>query len=145
MDDLKQFAQPEFPESQTVGPRPWGEEELLVLSSGKYMMKRLTVKAGTKGGLQYHRIKDEAGILISGEMIIRYDDGSGGLIEKLIKPGDFFHFKPGVVHQEEAITECVIIEASTPDFNDRVRVEHLYGLGDPSGLPTTSLEEIETK
>lgn len=145
MDDIKRYKQPDFPEARTVGPRPWGQEELLVLSSGKYMMKRLTIKAGTKGGLQYHRKKDEAGILISGQMIIRYDDGSGGLVERVINPGDFFHFEPGVVHQEEAITECVVIEASTPDFNDRVRVERLYGLGEHSGLPTTTLEEIESK
>jgi len=143
--DMKKYKQPEFPEAQTVGPRPWGEEQLLVLAEGKYMMKRLFVKAGSKGGLQYHRLKDEAGFLVSGQMIIRYDDGSGGLTEKLLSEGDFFHFRPGVVHQEEAITDCIIIEASSPHFNDRVRVEALFGLDGRGGLPSTSLEEIEEK
>ena len=145
MPDLKRFEKPEFPEAQTVGPRPWGEEQLLVLAEGKYMMKRLFVKAGSKGGLQYHRLKDEAGILVQGKMIIRYDNGQGGLEEKLVEAGDFFHFKPGVVHQEEALTDCIIIEASTPHFNDRVRVEKLFGMSDSEGLPSTSIEEIETK
>ena len=68
MERLK-GAQPHFPAPESVGARPWGTEELLVLVPGKYMLKKLTVKAGNKGGLQYHRLKDECGTLISGEMI----------------------------------------------------------------------------
>ena len=66
-----------FPEAESVGPRIWGEEILLVLSSGQYTMKKLIVKAGKKGGLQYHRKKDEASYIVSGEMILRYEDGGG--------------------------------------------------------------------
>jgi len=138
-------AQPHFPTPESVGVRPWGTEELLVLVPGKYMIKKLTVKAGNKGGLQYHRLKDECGTLISGEMIIRFDDGQGRLIERVVKAGDSFHFPPGVVHQEEAITDCVIIEGSTPHFNDRVRAEEEFGLGAPKGMPTTTLDEIEER
>jgi hypothetical protein len=75
-------------------------------------------------------------------MIIRTDNGSGELIERIVGPGDVVHFAPGVVHQEEAITDCVLIEASTPHFNDRVRVEEIYGNSETEGLPTTSLEDI---
>lgn len=144
MERLK-GAQPHFPTPESVGSRPWGTEELLVLVPGKYMLKKLTVKAGNKGGLQYHRLKDECGTLISGEMIIRFDDGQGGLTERVVKAGDSFHFPPGVVHQEEAITDCVIIEGSTPHFNDRVRAEEEFGLGAPEGMPTTTLDEIEER
>lgn len=145
MTELKKGSQPVFPKIESVGPRPWGTEDLLFISDGKFMMKKLFVKAGNKGGLQYHRLKDEGGYLVSGEMIIRFDDGIGGLKEKLIKAGDCFHFPPGVVHQEEAITDCVIIEGSTPHFNDRVRCESQYGLSDSKGLPSTSLNEILVK
>ena len=48
-------------------------------------------------------------------------------------------------YQEEALTDCEIIEASTPHFNDRVRVEEKYGIFDESGMPSTSLDEIETR
>ena len=82
---------PIFPELQSVGPRDWGEESLLVLSSGNYTMKKLSVKAGKKGGLQYHRLKDEASYIISGEMILRYDDGSGNLVEKKVNSGETNH------------------------------------------------------
>lgn len=142
---LNRFKLPHFPDPQSVGERPWGREDLLLLVSGKFMLKRLFVRAGCKGGVQFHRLKDEGGVLISGEMIIRHDDGSGNLIERHIKPGDVFHFPPGVVHQEEAITDCVIIEASTPHFNDRVRAESFYGIEANGGLPSTALDEVEEK
>ena len=136
---------PVFPKAESVGSRDWGEETLLVLSNGNYTMKKLSVKAGKKGGLQYHRLKDEASYIISGEMILRYDDGSGRLAEKKVKSGDWFHFPAGCVHQEEAITDVERIEVSTPHFNDRVRVEREYGLSNSSGLPTTKKEDIVFK
>ena len=133
---------PLFPKSVSVGPRDWGEENLLVLSSGNYTMKKLSVKAGKKGGLQYHRLKDEASYIISGDMILRYDDGSGNLLEKKVGAGDWFHFPAGCIHQEEAITDVETIEVSTTHFNDRVRVESKYGLKSEEGLPTTKKSEI---
>ena len=83
-----------------------------------------------------------AGVVIRGEMIIRSEDGNGGLVEYRVGPGDHFHFEPGVIHQEEALTEVELIEASSPHANDRVRVEDLFGLIE-SGLPTTELTEIK--
>ena len=131
-----------FPEPLDLGERIWGEEVLLAVVSGKYSLKRLLVRAGCKGGLQYHRLKDEVAVVISGQMIIRTDNGSGKLVERIVGPGDVVHFAPGVVHQEEAITDCVLIEASTPHFNDRVRVEEIYGSSETEGLPTTSIDDI---
>ena len=136
-------AQPDFPTAKNMGERLWGEETLLCHVQQKFIMKKLFVKKGCKGGLQYHRFKDEAGFLLSGRMIIRYDNGKGGLCEKIVIPGDVFHFSPGVVHQEEALEDCVIIEASTPIFNDRVRMEKDYELGEPHGMPTTAASEVE--
>ena len=133
----------EFPEPQSMGERDWGEEMLLAVVPGSYSLKRLSMKAGFKGGLQYHHKKDECGYVIEGQMIIRFDPGNGTLEEKIVGPGEVFHFPPGCVHQEEAITDCVILEASTPFKNDRVRVERDYGLPAGDGLPSTTLEEVE--
>ena len=109
----------------------------------KIFVKKLFLKAGYKGGLQYHHKKNECGYLISGKLIIRFDDGNGKIVERMVEPGESFHFPPGAVHQEEAITDCVIIEASTPYFNDRVRVEELYGLKIEGGLPSTKINEVQ--
>jgi mannose-6-phosphate isomerase len=134
-----------FPVAQSVGERPWGTEDLLALVSKQFSVKRLKIKAGNKGGLQYHRFKDEVAIMISGQMLIRYDLGDKILKEKIVNAGEVVHFPPGLVHQEEAITDCEIIEASSPHFNDRVRVETNYGFGSPQGLPTTLETEIEVR
>lgn len=134
-----------FPASQSVGERPWGTEDLLALVSEKFSVKILKIKAGNKGGLQYHRLKDEVAVVISGELLIRYDLGDKIIREKVVRSGEAAHFMPGLVHQEEALTDCVIIEASTPHFNDRVRVEDVYGFGESTGLPTTQIEDIEFK
>ena len=134
-----------FPVAQSVGERPWGTEDLLAIVSKQFSVKRLKIKAGNKGGLQYHRFKDEVAIMISGQMLIRYDLGDKILQEKIVKAGEVVHFPPGLVHQEEAITDCEIIEASSPHFNDRVRVEENYGFGSPKGLPTTLETEIEIR
>lgn len=132
-----------FPKPESVGDRPWGTEHLVALVSGQFSVKKLIIRAGNRGGLQYHRLKDEVAILISGSLLVRYDQGDGILKERVIKPGETVHFPPGLVHQEIALTDCEIIEASTPHFNDRVRVEERYGLGSPEGLPTTAEDEIQ--
>jgi mannose-6-phosphate isomerase len=141
-----QFNQEEiFPIAESVGSRPWGSEDLIALVSKKFSVKRLKIKAGNKGGLQFHRFKDEVAVMISGEMLIKYDLGDQILRERIVKSGEVVHFPPGLVHQEEAITDCEIIEASTPHFNDRVRMEHNYGFGVPQGLPTTNEKDIELR
>jgi quercetin dioxygenase-like cupin family protein len=99
--------------------------------------------AGRRGGLQYHHKKDECGYLLSGEMIIRFDPGDGVLRERIVRAGDVFHFPPGAVHQEEAVTDCVVLEVSTPFANDRVRVEEKYGLSPAEGLPSTTIDEVQ--
>jgi len=134
-----------FPNSEDMGPRTWGTETLLALVSGKFSLKRIEIRAGEKGGLQFHHLKDEVGVMISGTMIVRYDGGTGSLVERIVGPGEVVHFSPGLPHQTEAVTDVVYIEASTPHFNDRVRVEDKYGLFTEVGLPTTLLTEVELR
>ena len=133
----------QFPESKTIGKREWGEEILLVHAPGAYIMKKLIIKAGKEGGLQFHRMKDEASYIVSGRLLVVYEDSSGNLSEKILESGECLHFPAGCIHKEVAITEVVIIEASTPIFNDRVRVESWFDHpGGEIGLPTTTVDEI---
>ena len=83
--------------------------------------------------------------MISGKLLVRHVDENGSLVERHILPGGNFHFPPGAIHQEEALEDCIIIEASTPHFNDRVRVEELFGFSKDGGLPSTTLEEVEER
>ncbi len=133
----------EFFAPKDIGPREWGREILVAHSKGKYIGKVIMMKAGTKGGLQKHRIKDETGYLFSGELLVRYDKGDGNLSEVKMTAGQSIHIPPGAVHQEEAITDCIIFETSTPVFDDRVRMEEAYGLKIEGGLSTTTNPRIE--
>mgnify|MGYP001196096191 CR=1 FL=1 len=137
----------QFPKSSSVGQRDWGEEILLVLSEGNFTMKKLLIKKGFSGGLQYHRRKEEAAYVISGELQVTFENLKGKLEKKILKPGNWFHFPKGSVHQETALTDVELIEVSTPIFNDRVRVEESFGLNpaDFHGLPTTDESEIISK
>lgn len=116
--------------------RDWGKE-VFVAETKDYLGKLLYMDAGSKGGLQYHMEKDETFYLLAGRAIVRSDDGTGQLIEVRMKPGEAYHIPPGAPHQVEAVTECLFVEASTPHYDDRVRVEKAYGLAEGGGLPTT--------
>jgi mannose-6-phosphate isomerase-like protein (cupin superfamily) len=132
----------QFPKITNIGKRNWGKEDLLVLIPKKISLKLLEIKKGKKGGLQYHHKKEECGFIISGKLLVRYDNGNGKLLKKILKRGQSFHFPPGAVHQEEALTNVRIIEASTPYFNDRVRVEKKYNLQPEKGLPSTKKKDV---
>lgn len=133
-----------FPSSFSIGPRDWGEELLLVHAPFKYTLKKITISQGKRGGLQYHRFKDEAGYVLSGILNVFCQDSSGELVMHELKAGDWFHFPSSSIHQEIAVTDVEILEVSTPHFNDRVRVEPQFGMdGDGYGMPTTSTDEVE--
>jgi mannose-6-phosphate isomerase-like protein (cupin superfamily) len=123
-------------EIREVGPREWGSEVLIALTP-QYMGKVLYMKAGTAGGLQYHREKVETFYLHSGEAIVTTDRGDGILTAIRMVPGEAYHIPAGAVHKVTAVTACVFFEVSTPVFDDRVRCEETYGLKADGGLPTT--------
>jgi mannose-6-phosphate isomerase len=125
-------------EKQTpeVLARDWGAE-VIVARTDKYLGKVLHMRAGAKGGLQSHVEKDEAFYLVSGDAIVRSDDGTGRLIETRMGPLETYRIPPGAPHQVEALTDCMFFEVSTPHYDDRVRLEAQYGLPDTGGLPTT--------
>jgi mannose-6-phosphate isomerase len=124
------------PYSPRVLQREWGIE-LFIAETPQYLGKVLKMKPGTAGGLQYHTEKDETFFLYSGRAIVRSDDGRGNLLVTMMLPGESFHIPAGAVHQVEAVDECLFFEASTPHYDDRVRMEGHYGMKQDGGLPTT--------
>jgi mannose-6-phosphate isomerase-like protein (cupin superfamily) len=132
-----------FPQPKDLGPRQWGFEELGLVAPGKFTAKKITMHQGAKGGLQYHHKKDEGGYVISGRAVVRYDPGDGSLTERIVGPDDWFCFPQGAVHQVEALEPFSYLEVSTPFLNDRVHVEHEYGIeSEAGGLPSTKLEDV---
>ena len=107
-DGKAQHVAVEFFTPKDVGPRNWGREILVAHVPGLYIGKVLIMNKGTKGGLQKHHLKNECGYLYSGELLFRYDAGDGNISERKLIAGDAVHIPPGAVHQEEALTDCII-------------------------------------
>jgi mannose-6-phosphate isomerase-like protein (cupin superfamily) len=105
--------------------KPWGYE-LIWAKTDKYVGKILHIEEGHKLSLQYHEVKDETIYVIAGEMdLVIVEDGKER-IEKLT-PGDYRHLPTGTVHRMISVKSCDIFEVSTPELDDVVRLEDVYG------------------
>jgi mannose-6-phosphate isomerase len=105
--------------------KPWGHETIWAHTSD-YVGKILHIKAGEALSVQYHNVKDETVYLLSGELIYRiWENDQPRKVE--LKIGDAYRITPGTVHQMEAVTDCDILEVSTPHLDDVVRIKDRYG------------------
>jgi len=107
--------------------KPWGWE-LVWAETEHYVGKLLFVKAGESLSLQFHRVKDESWYVQSGRAKIELSDaGEAALNEEVIAAPAYFRFEPGTVHRVTALDDTTIIEVSTPQIDDVVRLEDSYG------------------
>lgn len=107
--------------------KPWGYE-LIWARTERYVGKVLHVKAGHVLSLQYHNKKDETMHVLSGELILRTRPGEGEVLEaRAFRAGDSVHIPAGLVHQIEAVVDSDVLEASTPELDDLVRLSDRYG------------------
>lgn len=111
-------------EVKTVS-KPWGHE-IIWAHTERYVGKILHIKAGQALSVQYHNQKDETIYLLSGQMIYRVKE-DGELRDVQLRVGEAFRNLPNTVHQMEAVTDCDVLEASTPDLDDVVRLSDRYG------------------
>lgn len=111
-------------EVKTV-PKPWGHE-VIWAHTERYVGKVLHINAGHALSVQYHERKDETVYLLSGELIYWVKVGDE-LRDMKLKVGEAFRITPGTVHYMEAVTDCDVLEASTPDLDDVVRLSDRYG------------------
>jgi mannose-6-phosphate isomerase len=105
--------------------KPWGHETIWA-HTDTYVGKVLHIKAGEALSVQYHNVKDETVYLMSGELIYRVWQNDQPVNVNL-KIGEAFRITPGTVHQMEAVTDCDILEVSTPHLDDVVRIKDRYG------------------
>lgn len=106
-------------------PKPWGHETIWA-HTDLYVGKVLHINAGQALSIQYHNRKDETVHLLSGELIYRVKLGDELEDMRLVR-GQSFRITPGTVHQMEAVTDCDVLEASTPELDDVVRIQDRYG------------------
>lgn len=105
--------------------KPWGYE-LIWAETGRYVGKILHIKAGHSLSRQFHRKKDETFLVQSGRMVLEI--GRSPRPRRIrMKPKDAFHCAPKTIHRMIAVTDVDVIEVSTPELNDVVRLEDAYG------------------
>ena len=111
----------------TIVSKPWGHEKIWALSE-RYVGKILHINAGHELSVQYHNKKDETAYLLSGEIVYRVQrNGEDELDDVRLKVGESFRIIPGTIHQMIAVTDCDVLEVSTPELNDVVRLSDRYG------------------
>ena len=113
-------------EVRTVN-KPWGHETIWA-HTDRYVGKILHIKAGHALSVQYHDVKDETVYLLSGELKYWVKlEGSDAMRDMHLARGDAFRITPGTIHYMEAVTDCDVLEASTPELDDVVRLKDRYG------------------
>jgi mannose-6-phosphate isomerase len=106
--------------------KPWGHE-LIWARTDRYVGKILHVRAGEALSLQYHQVKDETIMLLTGRMeLVSYVDGEPPTKRELA-PREPVHITPGLRHRMVAIEDTDLVEVSTPELDDVVRLEDRYG------------------
>ena len=109
--------------------KPWGYE-LHWAHTERYVGKVLHVNAGHALSLQYHNVKDETIYLYSGRLLYEIEH-DGLLTPHEMRPGDSMRVTPKTVHRMTAIEDSDVLEVSTPEIDDVVRLEDRYGRTDP--------------
>jgi quercetin dioxygenase-like cupin family protein len=105
--------------------KPWGYELIWALTD-RYVGKIIHIEPGQLLSLQYHNRKDETIHVLKGEIFFRVKEGDS-LVERRMREGESYHIAPLTVHQMEAITAADLLEASTPEIDDVVRLKDRYG------------------
>jgi mannose-6-phosphate isomerase len=122
LDGLDRFAY----ETRRVD-KPWGYELIWSLTD-QYCGKILFVRAGHSLSLQFHREKDESWYVQSGRAELEVGAvGEAVLQREVLQAGGALRFRPGTVHRVKAIEDTTILEVSTPQIDDVVRLEDAYG------------------
>lgn len=106
--------------------KPWGFEIWIADGSeGPYAFKIIGLKKGAKTSLQYHREKAEHNLLLSGIAILHYEDKETGHIVQTqqIRPGHVIQVKPPGIHRIEAVTDLILVETSSTQLDDVIRIQ----------------------
>jgi len=106
--------------------KPWGHE-LIWAHTERYVGKLLVIETGKRLSLQRHEVKDESILVRAGRLRLYLEDEGGVVREHELGPGDHRRIPTGRIHRFEAIERCELIEVSTPELEDVIRIEDDFG------------------
>ncbi len=106
--------------------KPWGYE-ILFAHTPLYAGKIIFIRQGHRFSLQYHKKKDESFYIYQGKALLEMDGQDGKPEESIVQAGDCFRVQPMTKHRLKAIEDTTLLEASTPELEDVVRLQDDYG------------------
>jgi mannose-6-phosphate isomerase len=106
--------------------KPWGHE-LLWAQGSHYAAKILHIEAGHRLSLQYHEVKEETLLLLSGRLTLELEGSNGRMAYHEARSGQVFYIPPGRKHRLAALETCDVLEVSTPELEDLVRLQDDFG------------------
>jgi len=106
--------------------KPWGHEDIWA-ETERYVGKILCITAGKRLSLQFHQKKDESIRVISGRLRLELENEDGQIDVIEMGPGEARRIPTGRKHRFGAIEDCELVEVSTPELDDVVRVQDDYG------------------
>jgi mannose-6-phosphate isomerase len=109
-------------------PKPWGEERIFA-ETPRYAGKLITIRRGQSLSYQYHNVKDETVHVLSGALGVEYEAPGAPRLTVELTAGDTLRIEPGMKHRMFApeTGDCVLVEVSSPELDDVVRLEDRYG------------------
>jgi len=106
--------------------KPWGHEVIWAWTD-RYVGKLLVIETGKRLSLQHHEVKDEWIHVLDGRLRLTLENDAGEVEIRELAPGEGAHVGVRRVHRYEAIETCRLIEVSTPELDDVVRLEDDFG------------------
>ena len=106
--------------------KPWGHE-LIWAHTDRYVGKMLVIEAGKRLSLQYHERKDESVLVIRGRLRLELEDDGGVLVAHELGPGEHRRIPTGRRHRFSGIERVELVEVSTPELDDVVRISDDFG------------------
>jgi mannose-6-phosphate isomerase len=106
--------------------KPWGHELIWALTD-RFCGKVIVIETGRRLSLQYHEAKDEAIYVTSGRLRLHLENDDGEITVRELGPGEAAHVAVGRRHRFEAIERVELVEVSTAELADVVRVEDDFG------------------
>ncbi|HLG26018.1 MAG TPA: cupin domain-containing protein [Candidatus Gracilibacteria bacterium] len=106
-------------------PKPWGEE-IWWANQPEYAGKILVILKGKRLSLQYHRQKKESQYVLKGKIKLHVGEKADSLKEITLGPGEKYDIHPNTIHRLEALEDSEVLEVSTAQLDDVVRIEDDY-------------------
>ena len=117
-------------ETAKVVHKPWGREVWINYRKGEnigdedkpYVMKKLYILKNTKTSFQYHKKKTETNFLIKGKVEAWFESKPGQIDTKILEAGSIWSIPPNIKHRIITLEDVILIEASTPEVDDVIRI-----------------------